>query len=76
MFSNPAVKWALITFGLGMLLIFVEYSLAKRRNAALAKEKGKKVPDPLTWTDKQRMGGMFWISLVISALVGFVVWAS
>jgi len=56
------LKWAAITFGIGMLLLFFEYRMA-----------GKK-KEGITWTDKQRMIGIFWLSVALSALVATLIW--
>jgi hypothetical protein len=56
------LKWAAITFGIGMLIIFFEYRMA-----------GKK-KEGITWTDKQRMVGIFWIAVAMSALVAALIW--
>jgi hypothetical protein len=56
------LKWAAITFGIGMLIIFFEYRMA-----------GKK-KEGITWTDKQRMIGIFWISVAMAALVAALIW--
>jgi preprotein translocase subunit SecE len=56
------LKWAAITFGIGMLLLFFEYRMA-----------GKK-KEGITWTDKQRMIGIFWIAVAMSALVAALIW--
>jgi hypothetical protein len=56
------LKWAAITFGIGMLLLFFEYRMA-----------GKK-KEGITWTDKQRMVGIFWIAVAMSALVAALIW--
>jgi hypothetical protein len=56
------LKWAAITFGIGMLIIFFEYRIA-----------GKK-KEGITWTDKQRMVGIFWISVAMAALVAALIW--
>jgi hypothetical protein len=56
------LKWAAITFGIGMLLLFFEYRMA-----------GKK-KEGITWTDKQRMVGIFWISVAMAALVAVLIW--
>ena len=55
-------KWAAITFGIGMLIIFFEYSMAKKKK------------EGITWTDKQRMIGIFWIAIAMSALVAGLIW--
>ena len=56
------LKWAAITFGVGMLIIFFEYSMAKKKK------------EGITWTDKQRMIGIFWIAVAMSALVAALIW--
>jgi len=56
------LKWAAITFGIGMLILFFEYRMA-----------GKK-KEGVTWTDKQRMVGIFWIAVAMSALVAALIW--
>ncbi len=56
------LKWAGITFGVGMLIILYEYSLAKKKK------------EGITWTDKQRMIGIFWIAVAMSALVAALIW--
>lgn len=56
------LKWAGITFGIGMLIIWFEYSMAKKKK------------EGITWTDRQRMIGIFWITVAMSALVAALVW--
>ena len=56
------LKWAAITFGVGMLIIFFEYSMAKKKK------------EGITWTDKQRMIGIFWIAVCMAALVAALIW--
>jgi hypothetical protein len=56
------LKWAAITFGIGMLIIWFEYSMAKKKK------------EGITWSDKQRMIGIFWISVAMSALVAALIW--
>jgi hypothetical protein len=57
-------KWMGITFGIGMLLLVVEYMFAKKKK------------EGFTPTDRQRCLGIFWLSLLASALVGFLIWAA
>ena len=57
-------KWMGITFGIGMLLLVVEYMFAKKKK------------EGFTPTDRQRCLGIFWLSLLASALVGFLIWAT
>lgn len=56
------LKWAGITFGVGMLIILLEWSMARKKK------------EGITWTDKQRMLGIFWLSVGMAALVGTLVW--
>jgi cytochrome bd-type quinol oxidase subunit 1 len=56
------LKWAAITFGLGMLIILLEWNMAKKKK------------EGITWTDRQRMIGIFWVAVAMSALVGGLVW--
>jgi len=55
-------KWAGITFGIGMLLILFEWQMAKKKKGGI------------TWTDRQRMIGIFWISVALAALVAALIW--
>jgi hypothetical protein len=57
-------KWMAITFGFGMLLLVAEVSIARKKK------------EGFTPTDRQRVIGIFWLSLFASALVGFLVWAT
>jgi hypothetical protein len=56
------LKWAAITFGIGMLILFFEYRMAKKKK------------EGITWTDKQRMIGIFWIAVAMAALVAALIW--
>jgi glucose uptake protein GlcU len=56
------LKWAAITFGIGMLIIALEYNMAKKKKGGI------------TWTDKKRMTGIFWISVAMAALVAALIW--
>ena len=56
------LKWAGITFGVGMLIILFEYHMAKKKK------------EGITWTDKQRMLGIFWLSIGMAALVAALMW--
>jgi hypothetical protein len=55
-------KWAGITFGIGMLLLLFEWNTARKKK------------EGVTWTDKQRMIGIFWITVGMSALVWVLIW--
>ena len=56
------LKWAAITFGIGMLIILLEWHMARKKK------------EGITWTDKQRMNGIFWVSVAMSALVAGLIW--
>jgi len=56
------LKWAGITFGIGMLIILFEYHMAKKKK------------EGITWTDRQRMLGIFWLSIGMAALVAALIW--
>ncbi len=56
------LQWAAITFGIGMLIILLEWSMARKKK------------EGITWTDKQRMIGIFWLSVAMSALVAVLIW--
>ena len=45
-----------------MLIIFFEYCMAKKKK------------EGITWTDKQRMIGIFWIAVAMAALVAALIW--
>ena len=56
------LEWAAITFGIGMLIILFEWNMARKKK------------EGITWTDKQRMLGIFWLSVAMSALVATLIW--
>ncbi len=56
------LKWAGIVFGIGMLIILLEYHMAKKKK------------EGITWTDRQRMLGIFWISIAMAALVAALIY--
>ncbi len=55
------VKWGLITFGAGMLLIIIEIMMARKKKGGM------------TATDKKSVMGLFWIVLFVTGLVMFLV---
>jgi hypothetical protein len=55
------MKSALITFGLGMLLIFFEWNMARKKK------------EGFTATDRQNVIGLFWMTLGACGLVAFAV---
>lgn len=58
------IKWAAVTFGIGMLIIFAEWNMARKKK------------EGVTWTDKRRMLGIFWISAALAALVAGLIYMS
>jgi hypothetical protein len=55
-------KWMGITFAVGMALIVVEYMVARKKK------------EGVTPTDRQRIVGIFWLSVFASVLVGGLIW--
>jgi hypothetical protein len=58
---SPELKYALITFGIGCLIVIIEWNMAKKKK------------EGVTWTDKQRMRGILVVAVGLSVLVYFVV---
>lgn len=58
------LKWAAITFGVGMLIIFLEWNMARKRKGGI------------TPTDRRRMLGIFWISIALAAFVAGMIYVS
>ncbi len=56
------VAWAGGVFTAGMLLILMEWNMARKKK------------EGVTWTDKQRMIGLFWVTCGLSALAAGLVW--
>jgi hypothetical protein len=61
---SPELKYALIAFGIGCLIVVLEWNMAKKKK------------EGVTWTDKKRMRGIVGVSAGVAALVYFVVWAA
>jgi len=61
---NEIVKWMVIIFAAGIALIYVEYRFAKKKK------------EGFTGTDRQRIIGIFWLTIFFAALVGGVMWMS
>jgi hypothetical protein len=55
-------KWAGITFGVGMLIILLEWNIARKKKGGI------------TGTDQRRMLGIFWITVVMAAMVAALIW--
>ena len=58
---SPEMKYALITFGIGCLIVILEWRMANKKK------------EGVTWTDKQRMRGILGIAAGMAALVYFIV---
>jgi hypothetical protein len=56
------VKWAAVTFGIGMLIILAEWNMARKKK------------EGVTWTDKKRITGIFWVSVALAGLVAGLIW--
>jgi hypothetical protein len=57
-------KWMAITFGIGIVLIAIEIHFARKKK------------EGFTPADRQRILGILWLSVAMSGLVGFVIWAA
>lgn len=55
------IKWGLVTFGLGMVLIFIEIMMASKKKGGI------------TATDKKSIIGLFWIICFATGVVMFLV---
>jgi hypothetical protein len=58
---SPEMKYALITFGIGCLIVIMEWNMARKKK------------EGITWADKQRMRGILGVSGGVAALVYFIV---
>jgi hypothetical protein len=56
-------KWVGVTFAIGVALMIIEVRYARKKK------------EGFTHTDKQRVVGIFWLTLFFCGLVGFLVWA-
>ena len=56
------IKWGLITFAAGIVLIIIEIIVARRKK------------EGFTATDRQRINGIFGVTLFITALVVGLIW--
>ena len=61
---NPIYKWMGIVFAVGIALMVIEYRFAKKKK------------EGFTGTDRQRIIGIFWLTIFFAALVGGVMWMS
>jgi hypothetical protein len=58
------LKWGGITLAVGLALVIVEAVVASRKKGGI------------TFTDKQRIRGILWVSCVLAGLVAGLVWLS
>jgi hypothetical protein len=56
------IKWGIITFSAGIVLMIIEYIYAKRKKEGF-------VP-----SDRQRITGIFWLTIFMTALVAGLIW--
>ena len=61
---NPIYKWMGIVLAVGIALMVVEYRFTKKKK------------EGFTPTDRVRITGIFWITIFLSCLVGWVMWVS
>lgn len=57
-------KWMGIVFAIGVALMVIEYRFAKKKK------------EGYTRIDRQRILGIFWLTIFFSLLVGGIVWFS
>ena len=58
------VKWGIIAFVIGMALMFVDISMARKKK------------EGFTATDRQRVVGIFWITVFVTGLVVGLIYMS
>lgn len=56
------IKWGLITFGIGIAIIILEIIVARRKK------------EGFTRTDRERVMGIFGVTLFATALVAGLIW--
>ena len=57
-------KWMGIVFAVGVALMVIEYRFAKKKK------------EGFTPIDRQRIVGIFWLTVFFSVLIGGIVWFS
>lgn len=58
------VFWMAVTFGVGMALIAMDYVMSSKKKGGFNN------------TDRQRLIGIFWLVVMLTALVGSLIWVS
>jgi len=61
---NTVYKWMAIVFAAGIALMVIEYRLATKKK------------EGFTPTDRQRIVGLFWLTIFFCLLVGGAIWLS
>ena len=61
---HDIVKWMGIVFAAGIALIYIEYRFAKKKK------------EGFTPIDRQRIVGIFWLTVFFAAMVGWIMWMS
>ena len=61
---NAIYKWMGIVIAAGIALMVIEYRWAKKKK------------EGFTATDRQRVVGIFWLTIFFSLLVGTLMWLS
>jgi hypothetical protein len=57
---SPEWKYALITFGIGCLIVIMEWNMARKKKGGM------------TWADKKRIRGIIGVAGGVAALVYFI----
>ena len=58
------LKWGAITFGIGIALVILEIVVASKKKGGIQA------------SDRQRIVGIFWITLFVTGLVMGLIWLS
>ena len=61
---DTVYKWMGIVFAAGVVLMAIEYHFAKKKK------------EGFTPTDRQRIVGLFWLTIFFCLLVGGTIWLS
>jgi len=61
---DTVYKWMGIVFAAGVVLMAIEYHFAKKKK------------EGFTPTDRQRIVGLFWLTIFFCLLVGGTIWMS
>jgi hypothetical protein len=59
---NTIYKWMGIIFAAGIVLMYIEYHVAKKKK------------EGFTVTDRKRIVGIFWFTIFFCLLVGGIIW--